>query len=392
MTVYEMADTFEAIKIICSHARKSFRELVTIQDAVERYSCDNIRVPFDYPLWRRSRMDGFACGSGSDFSKEFSIVADISAADKFDKKLLLGECVRIATGSKVPEGADIIIKLEDSNETPTGVFLHRYPDAVYNIEESGSLLKAGEVLISENTQIDHRHIEALATLRINTVYVKNLSRIGILSTGSEITSRFSKDEMTINSNYYALSSLLRVFGVPYASLGVCPDDKGKLMELISSGIDGFDAFISFGGTAFSRYDLMKEVLRSLGGEVIIDGLNASPGKTFRFGIIRDKPFFIFPGTPQAATLCGELFLVSWLRASVKTKNEFFESELGFDINKKVGFYKLVPCFSKIENAKLVSYERVDASDTSYCFRSVVLVPPEIANLKAGNLVKTFIVY
>lgn len=392
MTVYEMADTFEAIKIICSHARKSFRELVTIQDAVGRYSYDDVRVPFDYPPYRKSRMDGFACGAGSDFSKEFSIVADISAADKFDRKLSAGECVRIATGAKVPEGANIIIKLEDSNETSTGVFLHRYPDAVYNIEEPGSLLKSGDVLISENAQIDHRHIEALATLRINTVYVKNLSRIGILSTGSEITSRFSKDELTINSNYYALSSLLKVFGVPHASLGVCPDDKEKLCDLISSGIDGFDAFISFGGTAFSRYDLMKEVLRSLGGEVIIDGLNASPGKTFRFGIVRDKPFFIFPGTPQAATLCGELFLVSWLRAVAKSQNEFCESELGFDITKKVGFYKLVPCFSKIEKAKLVSYERVDALDMPCSFRSIVIVPPEIANLKAGSLVKTFIVY
>lgn len=392
MKVYEIADIMQAIEVIGSYSPPSFRELVTLQDAVGRRSYDDIYAPADYPLWRRSRMDGFACRSSSDFDKYFHVIGDISAADKFDKPVGDNECIRIATGAYIPDGADLVVKLEDSNETESGVFLHKYPDSVHNIEEKGASITEKQLLVPENGKIDHRHIETLATLRINSVYVKGMRRIGILSTGSEITSHFSKDEMTINSNYYSLSSLLKVYGVPCASLGVCPDDKEKLKDFISSGMSSFDALISFGGTAFSRYDLMKEVLRELGGEVVIDGLNSSPGKTFRFGIVDNKPFFIFPGTPQAATICGEFFLISWLRAAARIENPFAESVITFDVNKKAGFYKLIPCFSKIEKMSLVSYDRQLMDTTDLCLRTVVVIPPEAENVKKGSLVKTFIVY
>lgn len=392
MKVYEIADIMKAIEVIGSYSPPSFRELVTLQDAVGRYCYDAIYSPSDYPPGRRSRMDGFACSSASNFDKIFTVCGDISAADTFEKIIGINECIRIATGARIPDGADLVVKLEDSNESTGGVFLHKYPDTIHNVEEKGALIKKKQLLIPENGKIDHRHVETLATLRINSVYVKGMRRIGILSTGSEITSRFSKDEMTINSNYYSLSSLLKVYGVPCASLGVCPDDKERLKDLISSGMSSFDALISFGGTAFSRYDLMKDVLRELGGHVVVDGLNSSPGKTFRFGLINKKPFFIFPGTPQAATICGEFFLTSWLRAAARIEEPFAESVIAFDVRKKAGFYKLIPCFSRIEKTLLVSYERQLLEDFNLCMRTVVVIPPEIEKVEKGSIVKTFIVY
>lgn len=391
MPLYEIADPAEVAEIIASYAKPAFRELVTIGKSLGRYSFYDMAAPFDYPSYDRSRMDGFACRRDSDFKKKFIVKGDISAADRFGECLAINECVRIATGAKIPETADTVIKLEDSNEVPGGVFLHIYSDAEHNIEKTGSAIKAGDIIIPENAKIDHRHIETLASFRINTLYVRGMRRVGILSTGSEITSRFSQDDMTINSNYYALSSLLKTFGVPHANLGVCPDDKERLKTLISEGIDNFDAFVTFGGTAFSRYDLMREALEGIGGEIIVDGLSASPGKTFRFGTANGKPFFVFPGTPQAAVLCGEVFLVSWLRAGVKEGSGFTESEISFNVNKKAGFSKLIPCFSKAEGGKFVSYGRSETVSCSMAMRTVVFIPPESESVKAGDMVKTFLV-
>ena len=393
ITEHYIADIFKAVEIISEYKKPPFNELVSIKDAVGRYASTNIYSPSDYPLWRRSRMDGFACNSAvSDFSKPFTLCGDVSAADIYDDDLGPNECIRIATGAKVPDCADIVIRLEDSNENINGLFLNKFTESSDYIEKAGSSVKTDQLIIKEGAKIDHRHIETLATLRINNVYVKGAPRIGILSTGSEITDKFHSQGFILNSNYYALSSLLNVYGIPHSNMGVCADDKKTLETTIASGIENFDAMITFGGTAFSRYDLMETVLKNLGGKIIIDGLRSSPGKTFRFGTVKDKPFFVLPGTPQAAMVCSELFLTTWLSAGFGMINSPVDSEIDFSVMKRVGFYKLYSCFTKIKNGQLISCERDNTYDTTGVFRSIVVIPDKLAEAKKGEIYKTFITY
>ncbi len=393
MVKRDIVDIFEALEIVSGYSRRSFSELVALKDAVGRYASGDIYSPSDYPLWRRSRMDGFACNSGvSDFDRPFTVCGDISAADVYEEELGPNECIRIATGARVPESADAVIRLEDSNMNAGILYLNKFAGGSDYIEKAGSAVKSNQLLIKEGSKIDHRHIETLATLRINNVYVKGAPRIGILSTGSEITDQFYSKDYILNSNYYALSSLLNIYGVPHSSLGVCADDRDMLESTIASGIDNFDAMISFGGTAFSRYDLMETVIKNLGGDIIIDGLNSSPGKTFRFGMVSGKPFFVLPGTPQAAMVCSELFLTAWLSAGLGRKMEPVESEAAFPVRKRAGFYKLSTCFTKVENGRLISYERESTPDTAGAFRSVLAIPCGLTEAERGGVYKTFINY
>ncbi len=394
MNTSEILDIYKAIDVICEWTKPSFKEFVTLMDAMGRYSADDIFSPANYPEWKRSRMDGYACNASiSDFSKPFKICGDISAAETFTTQLNANECIRIATGAKIPEFVDTVIKVEDSNELIDSnmVYLNDYNDNSF-IDPIGADISIGELLVGANNIVDHRHIERLATLRINSIYVKGLPRVGILSTGSEITELFTTGTHVVNSNYYALSSLLSRYGVPHASLGICEDEKEQLKQTILSGVDNFDAFISCGGTALSRYDLMDTVIRELGGTILIDGLSSSPGKTFRFGIINNKPFFILPGTPAAAITCAELFVISWLNSNFNKKFDVVKTKANFDINKRKGFYRLETCYTAIIGDEMQSFKRTQKVPSTNCFRSIMVIPPDVENVESGNAFDTYLLY
>ncbi len=394
MIARQALDIFKAIEIISQYTKPAFKEFVTLKDAMGRYSAESIYSPFDYPTWRRSRMDGYACNANvSDFSKPFKVCGDISAADTFSNTLNANECIRIATGAKVPDCVDMVVKVEDSNEvSDEEVFLNKYDDEITNIDPIGADIKAGELIVCSECKVDHRHIEKLATLRVNSIYVKGLPRVGILSTGSEITEQFASGSRVVNSNYYALSSLLSVFKIPHSSLGICEDEKEQLKQTIMSGVDNFDVFISCGGTALSRYDLMDTVIRELGGTILIDGLCSSPGKTFRFGLVKNKPFFILPGTPEAAMMCAELFLISWIRSNFDKEFVLVKTKINFDVRKRKGFYRLESCLTTIVNGEFQSYKRQSEQMSTNTFKSIVIIPPDVENAVKGNYYDTYLLY
>ncbi len=393
MADYFVEDIYKALDIISSYRKSKSKVLVPLNEAIGRYSFYDIYSPVNYPSWRRSRMDGYACNSIlSDFSKPFSIVGDLSAADTFSNKLNSNECVRIATGAKLPDTADIVIRLEDSNEVNNILYLNNYNDGNDYIEKIASKIKEGNLIIKAGQKIDYRHIELLATLRINNIYVNYMPKVGILSTGAEITDRFNCENSIINSNFYGLSSLLDTYNIPYNNLGICDDNIENLEATINEAIYNFDVIISFGGTAYSRYDLMKQVIKNIGGNIIIDGLKSNPGKTFRFGVVKDKPIFIFPGTPEAAIICAELFLVNWILSSFGKNHNKTMSKIKFNVSKRVGFYKIIPTLTTIEDGILCSYDRDSVSEISNAFRSVIIVNDNITNISEGNFIETILIY
>jgi len=224
-----------------------------------------------------------------------------------------------------------------------------------------------------------------------------MPRLGILSTGSEITGQFSTKEAVINSNYYALSALLRRLNVPFGYLGVAHDDKSVLADSLRAAINTFDAVITFGGTARGRYDLMHSVVsRNLNGKVLVNGVKVTPGRTFRFAEVGGTPLFILPGTPAAALVCSELFLTSWLLAyqGVPWTDVTQPCRMAFGITKKAGFYKLVPCWCKLVEGRLTAFPRTRReTDVHRGVRSAMLVlEPCVTKLSVGDTAPLFAAY
>jgi molybdopterin molybdotransferase len=63
-----------------------------------------------------------------------------------------------------------------------------------------------------------------------------------------------------------------------------------------------------GGVSVGKYDLVPDVLKSLGVEIHFHTVRMKPGKPLLFGTLGDKLVFGLPGNPVSAAVGFELFV------------------------------------------------------------------------------------
>src|SRR5699024_9302698 len=94
---------------------------VPLLESEGRYLAEKVNATHPIPHFRRSGMDGFAVQS-KDFTKAsedepaffLEVLEEIACGQVPKKDIQPGTCSRIMTGAAVPDGADAVIKLEDT--------------------------------------------------------------------------------------------------------------------------------------------------------------------------------------------------------------------------------------------------------------------------------------
>ena len=392
-----MKPLFDALDLIAAFTPDKVWEYTDLVSLEGRIAAESIGSPSFYPAKDKSLRDGIAFAADSDVTRPLIVCEHLAAEEKTGRVLKRGEAVRLSTGSYLPEGADTVVPVEklsfdgDTVTVNTAVSRDKY------IEKKGAVFNRGDRVLTEGAIIDMWHIETLASLRINNVRTLRLPRVGILSTGSEITWRFSsrRGEGIINSNFYAVSAFLSRLKIPHSYLGVAKDERKNLAAHLSSGINNFDALITFGGTAKGRYDLMESVVcEELGGKVIIDNVMVSPGRTFRFAQIGSTPVFILPGTPAAALICTELFFAVWLMAATgfEWRNALKNCRVDFNKEKKEGFHKIIPVLCALNNKGILTAQTRSRNGSPLRGQKsgLLIAGAELTSLAEGDLCQIFI--
>jgi molybdopterin molybdotransferase len=96
-------------------------EQVDLANAFQRVLADDIHAGFDVPSFNNSSMDGFAVraqdtvGVTQSSPVELQVVADIPAGQFPSFPITAGQTMRIMTGAPVPEGADAIVPIENTD-------------------------------------------------------------------------------------------------------------------------------------------------------------------------------------------------------------------------------------------------------------------------------------
>ncbi len=388
-----------AIDIVTENVPQLHTEFIELNNINRHISAKAVYSTSDYPPYARSQMDGIAYNSlTAEKGRMLNMIHHLSAAEVYEGTLQANECVRVSTGSKVPDGADTVVPIESVILHGDNVQIVQDSPPWRFIERVGDRIRTGDLILPQGVMIDPWYIEALASLRINSVDVVHMPRLGILSTGSEITGLFSDTGGIVNSNYYALSSLLRRMQVEFGYLGVVPDEKPALADRLKSGLKNYDAIVTFGGTAKGRYDLMETVVSdTLGGSVLVNGVKTTPGRTFRFAIVEGTPVFILPGTPSAALICSDIFLTSWLLSyqGLNWRDMMKECTLDFKVTKKEGFHKLESCFvSPRKDGMMMAYPRgrFDGGIGRGSVNATLMLPPDVTELLPGDKAMAFTPY
>ena len=94
-------------------------ERIELNKSINRVLAKDIVSDINMPPFNKSAMDGYAC-KREDLNNDLEILEVIAAGSVPSKVVGTNQCSKIMTGAKLPEGADCVVKVEDTEETEDG--------------------------------------------------------------------------------------------------------------------------------------------------------------------------------------------------------------------------------------------------------------------------------
>ncbi len=322
-------------------------ESVGIERCLGRVLAADILANRDQPPYDVSAMDGFALRS-SDLAHgaaTLEIVEDIRAGEMPTKTLATGQCARIMTGAPVPQGADAVIRVEDTEalaDNQTKILCAVKPGN--DIRQRAESMRNGAVVLTAGTEITPGVIGMLAMVKCSNVTVYRQPSVAILSTGDELeglNDPFDANKIP-DANSHALMAQVLSLGIAPVMLGIARDDPDELRRYLQQGLQ-YDVLLVSGGTSVGVHDYVRPTLEALGVEMKFWRVAMKPGHPMAFGVAsgHDSGAFVFglPGNPVSSMVCFEQFVAPALRRMTgKTKlyRRTVEARLARDVKHQPG--------------------------------------------------------
>ncbi len=313
----------EASARILAEVRSLDHEWVPLTAALGRVLAEEVLATVTMPPWSNSSMDGYAVRS-ADISPvlagepvKLKVVATIAAGGFAPRALKRGEAMRIMTGAPIPEGADSVVRKEDTDEGKQRVEIRDARDVWKNIRGSGEDYQRGDSLAKRGTPVRPALLGVLASSGIAKVEVFRRPRVAIVSSGNELVEleKFSEVEAgrrIVSTNSYTLSALTRVSGGEPVNLGIAADTRSSLRKKLKAATQ-CDLILSSAGVSVGDLDHTRDVFADLGGEQRFWKVKMRPGAPLAFGLLEGVPWIGMSGNPVSAMVSFELFVRPALR-------------------------------------------------------------------------------
>jgi len=311
----------EALELLFEAATPIERtERISIREANGRVIAQPAISRLDVPPFDRAAMDGYAViaedtfGAGSFEPKTLHCIEKVYTGQLPTQRVSRGACVEIATGAPLPEGADAVVMVEETEKA--GADDVRVLTPVYPRQHVGRRaadIAAGQTLLTAGDVLNPSRIGSLAATGVIDVEVYARPRVAILSTGNEIVEPGQplRPGQIYDINRFTLDSIINAHGGVAVVHPTSADSMKELTEAVSA-TQGEDMLVFSGGSSVGERDLTLDVLRRL-GEVIFHGIAVKPGKPTVFGRIGRLPVLGMPGYPTSCLSNAYMLLVPMLR-------------------------------------------------------------------------------
>jgi molybdopterin molybdotransferase len=313
----------EARERILKHFSPLDLQEVSLENALGRVLFENISASIDLPTFSNSGMDGFAVRA-ADISQaatllpvELTVVMDIPAGAAPKQVLGAGEAARIMTGAMLPEGADCIIPLENTDRDGQSSAYLGQPIKIFRtahigeyVRTKGQDMSKGQLVLERGRRLEPQDIGLLATLGIVKVKVIRRPRVAILSSGDEIISPDAPLEpgKIRDSNSFMISALITQAGGEVLRLGVAHDILEAIRDLLDQAASySVDLIITSAGVSVGAFDFVRTAVEE-NGQLEFWRVNMRPGKPLSFGSYKGIPFVGLPGNPVSAYVGFEVFV------------------------------------------------------------------------------------
>ncbi len=286
--------------------------------------CEDVTSLVDLPGFDNSAMDGYAVRAADvaaaapgrpETAVRLPVVAEVAAGGVATRAVGPGEAVRIMTGAMMPEGADAVVKVEDTDGGTETVELRAGVPAGTSVRPAGEDVTRGQVVLEAGTTIDARSIALLAATGHADALVRPRPRVAILSTGAELVAPGQplQPGQIHESNSYMLEAAVVACGAVAVRRPTVDDDAAAVLSAVAALAAEVDAIVTSGGVSMGAYDVVKESLRDHGVDFVQVAMQ--PGKPQGFGLVGDRnvPLFALPGNPVSSYVSFEVFVRPALR-------------------------------------------------------------------------------
>ena len=306
-----------ATDLILNETRNYGEESVPFLQAAGRVLAEDIVADRDFPPFDRVTMDGFAFRA-SDYengTRTFSILGTQYAGDTAFTVRNEKEAVEVMTGTPLPQGADSVIRVEDTEVKDGFLILPDGLETQKNIHKKGVDRKQGDVILKSGNLLKTPDMAVLATVGKSEVRVKKRPRIAVITSGDELveTTQIPAAHQIRKSNVYAISEHIRPLCHEISHFHL-PDNLQVTTEKLGQFMGSFDVLILSGGVSAGKKDYMPMALEQLGVEKIFHKIQQRPGKPMWFGKKGEKLVFALPGNPVSAFMCAVRYVKPWLQA------------------------------------------------------------------------------
>ncbi|MHB8897029.1 MAG: molybdopterin-binding protein [Candidatus Geothermincolia bacterium] len=284
-------------------------ETVGLEDALGRVVARDVVCPEDLPGFDRSSMDGYAVraqdtfGASEGLPAYVELVGEILMGRACDVPVGSGQALRISTGGLMPEGADAVVMVENTELSGTTIEIVKSVAPGDNTVARDEDITEGALMVSAGRVLAPAHVGALAGVGILELEVFVPPTVGIISTGDELVAPTEKPHagQVRDINSIALRAAARKAGAVPKLYGIVGDDAARLLDVTRAALAERDMVLISGGSSAGVRDVTLGVLETLGEPgLLAHGIYLKPGKPTLVAVCGGKPVIGLPGNPASA--------------------------------------------------------------------------------------------
>jgi molybdopterin molybdotransferase len=384
-------------------------EVIDTSLALGRVTAEPVIASYPLPSFTRSAMDGYAVraadtyGASDALPAYLKLVGEIPMGAATELKLQPGECALIHTGGMLPDQADAVVMVEQTQSARLGEVEISHAAAVgENVICKGEDVAQGEQVIGQGVRLRPQEIGGLMALGITRLRVFRQLRVGLISSGDEVIPPTQKllPGQVRDVNSFSLGALVVQNGAIPVQYGIVPDQAEALRSAAQQALAECDMVLITAGSSASARDLTSQVISELGEPgVLVHGVSVRPGKPTILAVCDGKAVVGLPGNPVSAMVIAILLVAPVLQklsgvAGGRSPRGVVTAQLSLNLPSQAGRedwvavrlqrtvagYQADPVFGK--SNLIFTLVRADG---------LVRIPPAATGLSAGEIVEVMLI-
>jgi len=379
--------------------------VIKAEDALNYVSSKDIISLEDVPHFDRSIVDGYAV----DFNSVRLASSTTPSILKLSGKVEMGKpatinvteetTVYIPTGGHLPKGANSVVMIENTDQLNEEIIINKSATIWENVLQKGTDISINSKVLSKNTVITPLVIGALKSLGIDEIEVYKRLSVSVISTGDEIVK--DKAHLEIGEirdiNSYTITNYLINKNIIISDKVIINDDFELYKEAILTGFKNSDIVISSGGSSVGDKDYTYSILKEIGADLLVHGVNIKPGKPTIIAKYKNKLFFGLPGQPTSAFFVLNTFIDTIINTIYHIDkvmpSPYIEAILQLNVHSVTGrrMYQLVKVEYNDEN-KLIAIPLFAKSGMINALKEAsgyIIINEFIEGKTAGEIVKVY---